>query len=218
MKGVIFDFNGTLFLDNDKHVKAWSQVAKALRGYGISEQELHTRMNGVPNVQVVRYLNGGKEDPVLEEKWSAKKEEFYRQYCKEDSENFHLIAGAKELFDALKAKGIPFTIASASIKDNIDFFVESFGLDAWIDPADIVYDDGSFENKAAMFEKAASILHVPLTEMTIIEDSLAGMQAAVDTGVQDIRIINSGHIADTVKSFHQVRQVMSTLEEIDLPA
>ena len=31
-QGIIFDFNGTLFFDNDKHVKAWNEISKILRG------------------------------------------------------------------------------------------------------------------------------------------------------------------------------------------
>lgn len=32
IKGVIFDFNGTLFWDSLKHQEAWSIMAKRLRG------------------------------------------------------------------------------------------------------------------------------------------------------------------------------------------
>lgn len=35
-KGVIFDFNGTLFFDSDKHVLAWGKMAEELRGFGTS--------------------------------------------------------------------------------------------------------------------------------------------------------------------------------------
>ena len=28
-RGVIFDFNGTLFFDNDIHVKAWGEIGRA---------------------------------------------------------------------------------------------------------------------------------------------------------------------------------------------
>lgn len=73
MQGVIFDFNGTLFLDNDKHVKAWSRISQELRGKPITEHELHTYMNGKPNVQIVRYLNDGKEDAELENRYSVLK-------------------------------------------------------------------------------------------------------------------------------------------------
>lgn len=50
-KGVIFDFNGTLFFDNDKHIKAWGAISQLIRGYGISDQELHEHFNGVPKIK-----------------------------------------------------------------------------------------------------------------------------------------------------------------------
>ena len=40
-KGVIFDFNGTLFFDNPKHVLAWGKISQEIRHHGISEEELH---------------------------------------------------------------------------------------------------------------------------------------------------------------------------------
>lgn len=114
-------------------------------------------MNGKPNKLIIRYLNNGKVDEELEDRYSLLKEQYYREFCKADTENFHLISGAEELFDNLKERGIPFTIASASIKPNIDFFVESFGLDRWMDPDKIVYDDGTYEDKVGMFKKPQSI-------------------------------------------------------------
>lgn len=215
MKSVIFDFNGTLFLDNDKHVLAWSKISQELRGKPITEQELHEKMNGVNNVRIIRYLNGGVENSELEQKYSLLKEQYYREFCKADTENFHLIAGAEELFDYLQKNGIPFTIASASIKPNIDFFVESFGLDRWIDPANIVYDDGLHPDKVSMFEDAADRLGRPLEEFTVIEDSLAGVECSVKAGIQDIRVIDSNHIGDRVKNLSQVRQIVDNMSQIN---
>lgn len=216
MNGVIFDFNGTLFLDNDKHIKAWNKIAMELRGTGITEEELHMKMNGVNNKYIIRYLNSGKEDDELEAKYSSLKEQYYRRFCKEDTKNFHLIEGAVQLFDQLKQKNIPFTIASASIKDNIDFFVENFQLDRWIDPETIVYDNGQYKDKEAMFIQAARNIHVPVDQICVIEDSLAGVNASIKAGIPDIRIIDSGHIASQVESFEQVRQICDTMKEIEL--
>ena len=53
-KGVIFDFNGTLFFDNDKHVKAWGAISQLLRDKGITDEELHEHFNGVPNKQIIQ--------------------------------------------------------------------------------------------------------------------------------------------------------------------
>ena len=122
-QGIIFDFNGTLFFDNDKHVKAWNEISKILRGKEITLEELHTKLNGTPNIQNILYFTDGKATKEELEKYSQKKEEYYRQFCKEDTEKFHLVDGVCEFFDHLKEKDIPFTIASASIKENIDFLL-----------------------------------------------------------------------------------------------
>ena len=87
-KGVIFDFNGTLFLDNPKHVLAWSKISQDIRKCGVSEEELREHMNGVPNNKIVEYLYGGNCSKEDNDKYSALKEEYYREFCKEDKEGF----------------------------------------------------------------------------------------------------------------------------------
>ena len=98
------------------------KISQDIRHHGIDEEELHEHINGVPNNKVVEYMFGGTCDPFEMEKYSQLKEEYYRQFCKEDQATFHLVKGAEEYFDYLKESNIPFTIASASIKPNIDFF------------------------------------------------------------------------------------------------
>ena len=214
MKGVIFDFNGTLFLDNDKHVLAWNRISGQVRGRDITAEALHEKLNGRPNKLIIRYLNGGTENPELEDRYSLLKEEYYRQFCKADAASFHLIQGAQALFDELTAAGVPFTIASASIKPNIDFFVENFHLDRWINPADFVYDDGTYENKTAMFQDAAENIQVPLQDITVIEDSLAGIESSLQAGIRDIRLLDSGHIREQVADIPQITQVVQDMTEI----
>ena len=51
------------------------------------------------------------------EKYSQKKEEYYRQFCKEDTEKFHLVDGVCEFFDHLKEKDIPFELKLEAEKD-----------------------------------------------------------------------------------------------------
>ena len=61
----------------------------------------------------------------------------------------------EEYFKWLKKNDIPYTIASASIRENIDFFRKSFDLDDYIEPSKLVYDDGSYGDKIQMFLDAA---------------------------------------------------------------
>lgn len=210
----IFDFNGTLVLDHPYHVKAWSQISRQIRGRDITEEELHTKMNGKCNVDIVGYLSNGTTTKEEAEEISLKKEALYRQIFEKDHANFHLVQGAERLFDDLKAEGIPFTIASASIKPNIDFFVKSFHLDHWIDPAMIVYDDGLHADKVSMFRDAAKNLNMPLDQITVFEDSITGIQAALDAGVQDIRILDSANVSEQLHDLPQIRQIVHNFDDI----
>lgn len=212
MKAVIFDFNGTLFLDNDKHVKAWSVISQKLRGKPISEEELHTRCNGLCNAQILEYLAGHPLDPAFSEQLSEEKEALYRQFCKEDTARFHLVEGSEALFDKLKSLGIPFTIASASIKNNIDFFVDSFHLEQWIDPDSIIYDDGLHADKQTMFLDAAAKLGAPVEECTILEDSISGIRCALAVGCKDVRILDQA--APAFESTPGITAVFHTMNDI----
>ena len=211
-KGVIFDFNGTLFFDNDKHILAWGEISKMLRGRGITEEELLEHFNGVPNQKIVTYLLGREGIAEEVEKYSQLKEEFYRRFCLEDQEKFHLVDGAVEFFNYLKEKEISFTIASASIKANIDFFVKEFKLAKWINPEDIVYDDGSYENKVAMFLDAAKKLGVDIKDCMIVEDSVSGIYSAYLAGCRNIMVIDSSGKAEEYKSLPGVVKVISNFK------
>lgn len=187
MIGIVFDFNGTLFFDDPKHKAAWGAIAKEIRGREVSQEELDTKLNGVPNQVIIQYL---MEDQSCKKKdityYSLLKESYYRQFCEADKENFHLVKGAPEFLTTLKQRQVPMTIASASIKENIDFFVKSFALDRWFDVRQIVYDDGTYQNKQAMFLKAARLLGVDIGDCYVFEDSVSGITNAYAVGVKKI--------------------------------
>lgn len=215
-RGVIFDFNGTLFFDNDKHVRAWGEISKLIRGHGISDEELHQQFNGTPNEQNIQYMKKGtatKEEIIY---YSKLKEKYYRDFCKEDSTNFHLVAGVEEYFNYLRQQQIPFTIASASIKENIDFFIESFHLDHWIDPDKIVYDDGSYPNKINMFKDAAKKLNVSLDDILVFEDSLSGIKNAYLAGIHNIIVICPDDEKETFLSLPGVIKTMSDFTDLGI--
>lgn len=188
-KAVIFDFNGTLFFDNDKHILAWNLISKHIRGHGISEDELHQKFNGTPNAQIIQYLIGSNVSEDIINKYSSLKERYYREFCYDDKSTFHLVKGVEEYFDKLKELLIPFTIASASIKENIDFFVKSFNLDRWIAPSDIVYDNGTYLNKIEMFKDAALNLNCDIKDVLVFEDSFSGITNAYNAGVRKIVVV-----------------------------
>ncbi len=214
MKGVIFDFNGTLFLDHDKHVKAWNQISQLLRHCPITKEELFTKFNGVPNDVIISEMLAGEGTKPQIQKYSALKEEYYRAYCQKDPASFHLTSGAYDYFQSLQKRHIPFTIASASIKENIDFFISSFHLDDYFDISKIVYDDGTYQNKVAMFIKAAHNIGVDISDCLIYEDSISGIQSAYEAGCHEIIVIDTAGQKDTYQKLPGVVRVISDLTEV----
>lgn len=210
MKAVIFDFNGTLFFDNDKHVLAWNKMSQLIRNKTITDEELHHQFNGVPNTKIIQYMTNNTATKEEIEKYSNLKESFYREFCKEDTKSFHLVSGVTEFFDSLKQKNIPFTIASASIKVNIDFFVESFHLNQWIKTEDIVYDNGTYENKISMFKKAAKILNVNIEDTLVFEDSFSGISNAYKAGVRNIIVVCP---KDKEDEYNKLPGVIGTIQD-----
>lgn len=213
-KGVIFDFNGTLFFDSDKHVRAWNCLSQEIRGVGITNQELQTHFYGVPNNRAIEYLLQKECDEAELSKYSERKEAYYRQMCREDAESFHLVKGATAFFDQLTVKGIPFAIASASIKANIDFFVESFGLNQWFTKERIIYDDGSYDNKVEMFRSASDVIGIPLKDCLIFEDSESGIRNAVEAGCTNIVVVDSMDVADRYDGHPGIVKIIRSFEDV----
>ena len=78
VKGVILDFNGTLFFDSQFHDIAWKMISKEIRGYEMSDEELINHMHGKNNEMVIKYLKSDIDDET-NKKYSLLKEEKYRQ-------------------------------------------------------------------------------------------------------------------------------------------
>ena len=135
--------------------------------------------------------------PLLEDEerqYSEKKEALYREACRNDPASLHLVAGAEELLQGLQKRGIPFALASASIKANVDFYFDSFPIGHWLKQQDVVYDDGSYADKGEMHLEAARRLGVPFSECLVIEDSVTAIALAKRNGAG--RIVGVGETAD----------------------
>ena len=156
MKAVLLDFNGTLFFDSGFHQEAWAEIYR----------ELHNGKDDGPDGS---FYCGPRNDVLIQmiapwlsaeerQKVSGHKEALYRKICKENPHQVQLVNGAVEFLDKLKRERVPFILASASIKDNIDFYFETFDLGRWFDKEQTVYDDGTYADKGEMHKEAAKRL------------------------------------------------------------
>ena len=73
-KGIIFDFNGTLYWDSAMHKQAWREFSKILRGSEFSDEEMVLHMFGRTNEEIIEYAIGRKPEPQMVEKYGQEKE------------------------------------------------------------------------------------------------------------------------------------------------
>lgn len=177
IKGILFDFNGTMVFDGEEHKQAWSVFSKQYRNCPVSEEEINN-FHGRTNKQIISILLGDTLSAQENEQLSLKKEALYREICIAENEQYQLVKGLEALLKQLKDNHIPMTICSASIRENMDFFFEHFHLATYFDPSRIVCDDGTHTDKKSMFLKGAQHIGVPIEQCLIFEDSIAGLAAA----------------------------------------
>ena len=176
MFAVLLDFNGTMFFDSSLHQEAWSKIYQVLHptGTDIPEPGLFCGPRNEVILQSIAPWLSAEENAA----YSEQKEALYRMACKNNPEIVRFVSGTEILLQKLKDSGIPFAIASASIKSNIDFFFDTFDLGRWFDMDRIVYDDGTYPDKGSMYLEAACRLKVDIRDCIIIEDSPSSIRSA----------------------------------------
>jgi beta-phosphoglucomutase len=180
IKGIIFDFNGTLFWDSELHDETWNKFAMQLRGRGVSREDLLMNIHGKINKDILAFVLEKEISDDEANRFSEEKEMLYRNLVLSAKEKYQLAPGAEELLDELANLGFPVTIATSSQKPNVDFYFDYFGLSKWFDYQKVVFDNGKIEPKPApdIFIEAARKLDVDVQRCLILEDSFTGIRAA----------------------------------------
>lgn len=213
MKGIIFDFNGTLFWDSQLHLDAWREYSKKLRDVPFSDEEMLKYMFGRTNADIIKYAIGKEPEPELVEKIAAEKEEYYRNMCRD----MKLAPGAEEFLDFLKENNIPRTIATMSEWSNVEFYIKNFNLEKWFDLDKIVYSNGIIPGKPApdIYLIAAKNINLEPSDCVVIEDALSGIEAAINAGIGMVMAIASREPADFYKNIVGVNKIITNFSQLD---
>jgi len=189
IKGVIFDFNGTLFWDTAFHDLAFD-IFLEKHDLQLTDEEKRVKIHGQANPDIMRGIFGDQLTEKEITDYTQDKETIYRQLCIND---LKLAPGAEELFDFLKGKAIPFTIATSAGIENVSFYFENMNLNRWFRLDKVAYNNGTFRGKPHpdVFLAAANKLELTTGETIIFEDSIVGIEAAENAGAGKICIVNS---------------------------
>ena len=202
MKGIIFDFNGTLLWDSSLHEKAWNSMAEKYHGKSLNATEMEEQVHGRSNDNILRWLLGRELSPAELLLLANEKETMYRKLCHTLGDQFVLAPGAVDLLDSLTLRNIPRAIATSSSIDNVNFYIQRFDLYRWFDAQTLIYDDGCIQGKPApdIYRKAMRALHLDDGDCMIVEDSLPGISSALAANAGAVYVIHeSGNFEYTFK-------------------
>ena len=217
MKGIIFDFNGTLYWDSQLHYDAWREYSALLRETPFTDEEMREKMFGHTNSDIIEYLIGRKPTRAMVDKYGKEKEAVYRKRCLLNPDKFKLAPGAVELLDYLKDNNIPMTIATMSEWDNVEFYIKEFKLEKWFDLNKIVYSDGTIPGKPApdIFLIAAEKIGLKPVECVVVEDAIAGIESAKNAKIGKIIAIASLEPIEFYEKMEGLSQIIKNFYEFD---
>lgn len=216
-RGIVLDFNGTLVWDTELHKLAWLELSKELSS-PMTEEYYYQEVHGRTTKNILEILKGGHLSPEELEELGQEKERLYREACIQRPDIWKLAPWVEDFLNHITELDIPRTIATASEKVNLDFFISHFSLDQWFDTELFVYDDGCIKNKPEpdIYLKAAEHLGMEPQELAVVEDSYYGFLAAKRGGLG--RIIITGPPEDQHRELaacEGIHQFIQHFDEID---
>lgn len=210
-KGIIFDFNGTLFFDTEQHEQAWREYVKQLCGRDITDDEFRYCIHGRTNANILKFfLHNGLTDREIE-RHSEAKEEVYRRLCMKQSGKLHLADGAYEMLDKLKAAGVHMAVATSSGRSNTQFYIKRFDLWRWFNQNTFIYNDGSIPGKPEpdIYIAAAEAISLEPSDCVVFEDMPSGIESAVAAGAGSVIAVASSLSHEFLASVGGVDEVIS---------
>lgn len=220
-KAVVFDFNGTLFYDSDKHIKAWNIYAERLIGRELTDEEV-MKMLGRTNRLILKLLLKKEPSDEMVAKIGAEKERLYRKLCFEDISGCKLAPGAPELLDKLAAADVKLAIATSSDAENVEFYFKYFGIDKWFTEHEVIYNDGTIAGKPNpdIYLKSMERLNVLPNETVVFEDAVAGVRAAKAANVGKVigvlsvdnkTELEAAGVDETIRDYYDIVEIAQLL-------
>jgi beta-phosphoglucomutase len=186
IKAVIFDLDGVIVSTDNLHYKGWKKLAEEEQIY--FDEIINNRLRGVSRMESLEILleNSKKEYSTEEKAALAERKNSYYVELLASLTPDNILPGVNEVLKELKCKDIQVAIGSSSkntanILKKIALF-EAF--DAIADGNDIKHSKPNPE----VFLVASKKLGIPPEYCVVVEDAVAGIQAAINADMTSVAV------------------------------
>lgn len=180
-KGIIFDLDGVICFTDHYHYLAWKALADSL-GIAFDEKK-NDRLRGVSRMESLKIVLEDYNGPAFSDAelsaLAEKKNTMYRELLQTMTPN-DLPDEVRDTLNELRTRGLKLAIGSSS--KNTPLILERIGL---ADFFDVVSDGNNITRSKPdpqVFSMAAEMLKLAPTQCLVVEDAVAGLQAAAAGG------------------------------------
>jgi len=179
---VLWDMDGVLVDTGEFHFCSWVQT---LAEMGISlDRGTFRSVFGRNNADTLAALLGRPLETQLLSRVSERKELLFRQLIHGQARP---LPGVHLWLERLRSLGVRQVIASSAPQENIDYLVDELGLRPYFE-ALLAGHDLPGKPDPTLFLRAAQQMGLPPERCIVIEDSLAGIEAARRAGMKCIAV------------------------------
>ncbi len=176
LNAIIFDLDGVICFTDKYHYKAWKELADSL---GIHfDKTINNGLRGISRLDSLNILleksshrfSNEEKGKLAEQKNSIYKELLYQLSPADLSEE------VKNTLSYFRSLGLRLAIGSSS--KNAGFILERIGLGSYFDAVSDGNGLSHSKPHPEVFLKAAQMLNLPADQCLVVEDAIAGAEAA----------------------------------------
>jgi beta-phosphoglucomutase len=219
LKAIIFDFNGVIVDDEPLHLELFRKVLLE-EGLFLSDEDYHAKYLGYDDracfIEVLcdNSRTPDAADDLFIQELIDRKAEYYRQAIQE---RMLLFPGVVELVRRSAAE-FPLAIASGALRGEIEWVLQQgeirdcFGVIVAAEDVSVCKPDPEGYNKALELLNVTRATALQPHECLVIEDSVAGVEAAKAAGMRCLAVTNSYQ----AEELQAADKIVSSLAGLDL--
>jgi beta-phosphoglucomutase len=182
IKAIIWDLDGVIIDSADEHRRAWQRLARE-ENIKFTDDNFWATF-GQRNNDIFA-TTWGPLTPAQVRELGNRKETYFRDLIRQTASP---LPGSMELMQSLHQAGYPQALASSAPIENIQLISEVLGLKRYL-TALVSGETVPFGKPAPdIFLKAAQALHIEPMYCLVIEDAVAGVEAAHAAGMRCIAV------------------------------
>jgi beta-phosphoglucomutase len=206
IQAVIWDLDGVIIDSADEHRRAWQRLARE-EGIAMTDADFWATF-GMRNDDIFARL-WGNLPPAQVNVLSDRKEKYFRELIRESAAP---LPGSIELMRELHNSHFAQAIASSTPVENINLIADVLGLKQYL--SILVSGETVAKGKPApdIFLKAAGELHMYPPVCLIIEDAVAGVEAAHAAGMRCVAVAGNRDLP----GLHKAEIMVKDLTEMNV--